>query len=40
MRFSRSLLRFPRVERIPRVYMLAVALKCPNYIIRYKSRLT
>ena len=28
------------VERIPRVNMLAEALKCPNYIIWYKGRLT
>ena len=30
--FSRSLLRIPRVERIPRVNVLAESLKCPNYL--------
>ena len=40
--FSRSLLRISShwVERIPRVSMLAEALKYSNYIIWYKRRLT
>ena len=39
--FSRSLLRIQShwVERIPRVSMLSEAMKYPDYIIWYKSRL-